>query len=352
MKKTLLLPVLGLIALWSFNLIGQDAHTDKGGKPPVHQARFNVFDYTSGDPVADAALYDKLDKELGRTDAKGMLTLALPASALDIYMIKSSGFSPVNVRLTHADKKFADYEVFLRPDPSAIHDTGDTELVKVYIKQDPHVNKQQEQPTATAKAPAAQAANEGDVEFAVQLSASSRPISDKKTLRTWEELGPVFIQNENGLYKVRIGPYTTQENAKKVLLAVKERGKSDAFIVVQKGRENHTPFDYESHKSHQAMTESAPAAKPAVVEPTTDNEPQGEYKVRIASYLHPGAFNTADVEQYGTLESYRKGEWTIMMIGGIKKASEAKRIRDLVIQKGYKDAAVVVDNEGILEELK
>jgi hypothetical protein len=40
-----------------------------------------------------------------------------------------------------------------------------------------------------------------------------------------------------------------------------------------------------------------------------------------------------------------------MMIGGIKTESAARRIRDMVISKGYKDAAVVVDREGILEEV-
>jgi hypothetical protein len=79
---------------------------------------------------------------------------------------------------------------------------------------------------------------------------------------------------------------------------------------------------------------------------------QGEYKVRLASYLHPGAFNTKDVDQYGKLESYRQGEWTIMLIGGLKSEADAKRVRDEVIAKGYTDAKVVMDQDGILVETK
>jgi hypothetical protein len=207
--------------------------------------------------------------------------------------------------------------------------------VKVYVKQDPS-NYQKTK-------------NTGDqgVEFAVQLSATSNPVKDKKSFSSWEEIGPVFIQNENGLYKVRIGPYHTQEEAKRVLLQVKAKGRSDAFIVVQKGIENHIPFDHAIHHAsgnepEQLTVTSAPATKKI-------NVPRAEYKVRLASYLKPGGFNTKDIDQYGPLESYRHGEWTIMLIGGFASAKEAERVRDLVIAKGYKDATVVVDRGGILE---
>jgi hypothetical protein len=85
------------------------------------------------------------------------------------------------------------------------------------------------------------------VEFAVQLSATGKPITNKQSLKSWEDLGPVYVHNENGLYKVRIGPFDTQENAKAVLLQAKARGTKDAFIVVQQGIENHKPFEYQSH---------------------------------------------------------------------------------------------------------
>ena len=76
-----------------------------------------------------------------------------------------------------------------------------------------------------------------------------------------------------------------------------------------------------------------------------------DYKVRIASYLKPGAFNPDGMEQLGTLESYRKGDLTIMMIGGFHNLYDAQQARQIVISKGYKDAAIVVDHDGILEEV-
>ncbi len=74
-----------------------------------------------------------------------------------------------------------------------------------------------------------------------------------------------------------------------------------------------------------------------------------EYKVQVASYSKPGAFNTNGIEKLGKLESYRKGEMTLMMISGFKNLSEAQKAQKTVISKGFKDASIVVDNDGILQ---
>lgn len=237
----------------------------------------------------------------------------------------------------------------------------DTNLVKVYVKQDPATYQK-------AKPEVAQ-----DLEFAVQLSASSRPITDKSTLKSWEELGPVYIHTENGMNKVRIGPFDSQDKAKQVLLAAKERGKKDAFIVIQHGLEGYAPQGYVKQESYdpeptqEVKTTPVKADSPAIpastgtttvtpsvppVSPGFDEGEIVEYKVRLASYLKPGGFNTKDVDQYGPLESYRQGDWTIMLIGGFKTSKDAARVRDIVIAKGYKDARVVIDRGGILEDEK
>jgi hypothetical protein len=221
-----------------------------------------------------------------------------------------------------------------------------SELVKVYVKQDPATYKKTTQDTLLA------------LEFAVQLSASSRPIADKSSLKSWEELGPVYIHSENGMYKVRLGPFDSQDKAKEVLLQAKGRGKKDAFIVIQKGLENYAPQGYARLQSGDVDMMETPTA-PVVTQPQIVPAPAPatipvdeeitEYKVRLASYLKPGGFSTKDVDQYGPLESYRKGEWTILMIGGFKTEQDAIRVRDLVIPKGFKDARVVADRGGILD---
>lgn len=78
---------------------------------------------------------------------------------------------------------------------------NDPEMVKMYVKQDPSTYQK------------AKPEGQLDLEFAVQLSASSRPITDKSSLSSWEELGPLYVYTENGMYKVRIGPFDTQDKA-------------------------------------------------------------------------------------------------------------------------------------------
>lgn len=245
--------------------------------------------------------------------------------------------------------------------PQTSDPKADTTLVKVYVKQDPATYQKTKPEVAQ------------DLEFAVQLSASSRPITDKSTLKSWEELGPVYIHTENGMNKVRIGPFDSQDKAKQVLLAAKERGKKDAFIVIQHGLEHYAPQGYVKQEAYEqeAMPEvkatpvksdppavpaaTAPAPAVAAVPPVSPGFDEGEvveYKVRLASFLKPGGFNTKDIDQYGPLESYRQGDWTIMLIGGFKTSKDAARVRDMVIAKGYKDARVVIDRGGVLEDEK
>jgi hypothetical protein len=223
----------------------------------------------------------------------------------------------------------------------SLHSESDNaDLVKVYVKQDPATYKKSNTQNNT-------------IEFAVQVAASSKAISETKARKDWEDLGHVYVQKENGMYKIRIGPFESQMEAKQILLKAKSKGRKDAFIVVLQGTQNDKPLyqsgDQKADHRYNAEKEttSAGEAEIGIVESTV----MPDYKVRIASYLKPGAFNPDGMEQLGTLESYRKGDLTIMMIGGFHVLEDAQRARQIVISKGYKDAAIVVDHNGILEEV-
>lgn len=212
---------------------------------------------------------------------------------------------------------------------------AETEMMKIYVKEDPSIYKKQKDGNV-------------HIDFSVQVAASSGFISEKTARAEWEGLGPVYVQKENGMHKIRIGPFETQQQAKEVLLEVKSKGRKDAFIVV---RQQNTPFDQPMDKSNREasgsnMIQDTPSSDVA------NSEIQGEYKVRIASYLQPGGFNPDGVDNLGTLESYRKGEWTIMMIGGFRTFKEAEEARKVVVSKGFTDAAVIIDRDGILEVVK
>lgn len=300
----------------------------------THHAKFNIRDFTTHVPISDAVITDQAGFELGSSGMSGDLALNLPRNTSLFYTIKADGYNAMTLRLNESGNESAEYEIYL-PSEEVSYEHSDVairevsaDLVKVYIKQEP---------VATPKR-----SFQGDeITFSVQISASAHPVTESSVKADWQAIGNVYVQKENGMYKVRIGPYQTQREAKETLLKVKSKGRKDAFIVVHRTAELDIPSIQEIEK--EALVERV------MPEPAVETAPSGEYKVRIASYLHPGAFKPDGIEKLGTLESYRKGEWTIMMLGGFSSVQEARKAKEVVVSKGFTDAAVVVDKEGILE---
>lgn len=377
MKKIFLLLALFLVS--GYYTIGHNQSGDTKTKTEtLRDARFIILDQSTRKPLPNTIVFDQKGTEIGRSDAHGRVSIAVTNSDKDNYTIKVNGYNPVDINIKYATKKSSAYEVMLSPsapvkemmttptpaEEDVIEDFAPEEKVKVYVKQDPQTYVKKQKPER----------NDLDLVFAVQLSASSRPVTDMHSLSSWEPLGPLYVYTENGLYKVRIGPFKTQDEAKQVLLKAKEKGKKDAFIVIQEGLEGYEPEGYVKYEESMVIDEKfiisgrepEPSPASAAVEPAVPQtkatvvEPQPvlmddeiiEYKVRLASYLKPGGFNTQDVDKYGPLESYRKGEWTIMLIGGFKTLEDAKRVQKEVIAKGYKDAMIVADKGGVLEDVK
>lgn len=336
--------LISLIVLGICNLSAQSSRQSPGNKPYTHLAQFKVYDYASKSPISQATIINQSGEELGVTGMKGDLALNVPPDKSEYYTIRAAGYNEMNIRLAQAERKKGDYEVFLPVKTNVESNTITTntseseDLVKVYVKQDPATYQKKNQG--------------GEIMYAVQIAASSKPISEKSAKDQWSNTGRVYVHQENGMYKVRIGPFESQNEAKNVLLDVKSKGKKDAFIVVMQRGAYDAPAEHEELKNNSTTYSSVTEPVEMKTE-TTDQLPlYGEYKVKIASYLHPGKFNPEGIDQLGTLESYRKGEWTIMMIGGFKNLDTAREALNLVIAHGFTDAGIVRDNGGILEDVE
>src|SRR5687768_10276021 len=341
MKK---LHLITLILCLFGSLYAQAQPSKKGmqQRAATHNAKFMVYDFTTRQPIQHAVVSSQKGYELGQTNADGIISISVPSNPMEFYSISAEGYNKMTLRLTDADKKNGKYEVFL-PSVELGYDhvsatvsekpmvEPEGEKVKIYVKQDP----------ATYQKKTTQG---GEILFSVQVAASSNPVSETVAKKEWSDIGQVYIHQENGMYKVRIGPFESQLEAKQVLLDVKEKGRKDAFIVVQQDGGLDIPVSKPAVKVIEAPVVTPP------MEPTP-TESIVEYKVRVASYLHPGTFNPDGIDQLGTLESYRKGEWTIMMIGGFKSIDEAKRAKEIVMSKGFNDAAIVVDKDAIIETI-
>src|SRR5690606_2851436 len=111
---------------------------------------------------------------LGKTNTAGSLTITLPASNTEVYVVRAEGYSVMTLRLDQAAKRTALYEMFLQPSfPASNSETElpddqlqKEEMVKVYVKKDEAQLKKQPREYQGE-----------DVLFAVQLSATSKKIS-------------------------------------------------------------------------------------------------------------------------------------------------------------------------------
>src|SRR5688572_12794995 len=105
---------LALFLLTSGSMVqAQPSKQSKPGSAYSHRAKFSVYDFTTKAPVENALIVNQTGQELGQTNAEGDLALNLPPNPTAFYTIKAEGFNPMNIQLTKAEKKSAEYEVFL-----------------------------------------------------------------------------------------------------------------------------------------------------------------------------------------------------------------------------------------------
>ena len=83
---------------------------------------------------------------------------------------------------------------------------------------------------------------------------------------------------------------------------------------------------------------------------TTDVTTGRQYKVRLATYSEPIWFDINRVNDIGIIEQWSKGDWTIFLLGGYPDKEAAERARLAAKMRGFKDAQLVMDNNGILEK--
>jgi hypothetical protein len=78
--------------------------------------------------------------------------------------------------------------------------------------------------------------------------------------------------------------------------------------------------------------------KPVVVDKT--------FKVQIAAMKKPEWFDDTKVSQLWKIEQVKEGKLTYFIMDGIKTLQQAKDLKAKVKTAGYKDAKVVIKEEG------
>ena len=133
--------------------------------------------------------------------------------------------------------------------------------------------------------------------------------------------------------KVRVGSYEEENKAENTLQKVKARGYKDAFIVREKMI---IPTDQEG--------------KPKKDYPKSYEE--GQYKVRLATYMHPEYFQRDKVEPYGEIFKIEKDPYTIFLIGHFDDLFQARKVLEKVKKKGFTNAQVVTREGDVLHRIE
>jgi hypothetical protein len=317
-----------------------------------------VVNGSNGKPVEDAKVIatnmSTKEETSTRSDAKGSFNIALkPGTAYQLRFSKQ-GFKDMTTdfKATTSTQKNLDvtaiYPVGVEVSSSSMASAPAATL--------PKETKAQETPTA------ATTANSGEEEvevdgFAVQLAAGTAANPDLKPYQ--DKLGTqgtVFTVVEGGKTKVRLGIFDTREAAADAQAKAKANGYAGAFIVPQKHKVSSKKMVVKP-----AQTTKQAETKPAKTdtEPTSPKaQPTGEamaldgYLVKLAAYRDINNFKQSTVEDAGLVSFIKKGEFTIVVLGGYDSKASAQVGLDKAKKQGYTSAHLATMVDGQLRKVE
>ena len=212
-----------------------------------------------------------------------------------------------------------------------------------------------------------------DAGFAVQVAAINQNATDISEYKTkLGSLGQVYGKRENGVLRVRLGPFATRAEAAAMQTNVRRLGFSDAFVAKESGGQavgidrrvapspppatetgSRTSTSSTSATMSGISSGSAPAVPVTTSSAARAGVAAGSYLVRLATYGNFTNFDASKVAEIGTLTTRRRGEYTVVLLQGFATAAEAEQKVNAAKAAGFQDAHVVVeDAEGTLRKVR
>ncbi len=174
--------------------------------------------------------------------------------------------------------------------------------------------------------------------YFVQLASLSRSDGDITLYNNLKDYGQLYRFFKSSSVKIRLGHYASRQEAENILKEIQKLGYQDAFITV----DVLATADYEVIGRTNEYGQS---------EWINDYTPESNFKVKLASYLDPLQFKVDNILDIGQLEQWTKGKWTIFILGGFESYEEAQKAKIKAINRGFTDAELVEDDNGILKRV-
>ncbi|MCB0562804.1 MAG: carboxypeptidase regulatory-like domain-containing protein [Phaeodactylibacter sp.] len=159
--------------------------------------------------------------------------------------------------------------------------------------------------------------------YAVQVAALNKP--GLENFSGLNSVGQVYSKYEGGVYKVRIGVFSSRAEASSALSTVKAKGYKDAFLITEEANVG-------------VQSKSGAPSTPAT------STGSGRYKVQLAAYRNPEYFKSSGLERYGNIEDRQRGGLTIKLLAGFDDIEEAKQAWNQAKAAGFTTAYIVLDS--------
>ena len=179
--------------------------------------------------------------------------------------------------------------------------------------------------------------------YFIQLAALFKSSGNVDSFMPLTQFGSIYKLKQSRAIKVKLGYYMDEAEAKQVLAQVKKMGYSDAFIT------------YESLNTSQLelIEVAEKVAENYTMEGfQTDATTGVNFKIRLASYEDPIWFDVESVKDLGVIEQWSKDQWTIFILSGYNSLEEAELAKIKAQKRGFEDAEIVLDRNGILERFR
>jgi len=172
--------------------------------------------------------------------------------------------------------------------------------------------------------------------YFIQLAALFSNQANINSFNNLTGYGSLYKMYESSATKIKLGYYLDEYEAKQILSKVKNAGYGDAFITYGPLNTNNMELALSTDSGSSTYTTSTSST---------------QYKIRLASYEDAQMFDVNRVKDIGVIEQWSKQNWTIFVLSGFNSLEEAENAKVKSINRGFADAEVVVDNNGILEKL-
>lgn len=187
--------------------------------------------------------------------------------------------------------------------------------------------------------------------YFIQLASLITNQANFKIYQNLLKFGNIYKFDIDGSSKIRLGYFIDRQEAERILTQVRKSGFKDAFIVREPINTTSMELVLTAHDINNSSTPANNTTKNFQYSAPVNNY-GASYKVRLASYEDPIWFDNSKVKDLGQIEQWSKGTWTIFILSGYNNFEQANQAKVKAINRGFKDAEVVIDNGGILERLK